>query len=184
MPELLIVVLIIAIVCVIALPQMMSSRRMFKFSSMPRQIASTLNQARQEAMTQRRPVTFRYSDATRETMIYGGKFGAAGAGENIVERLSGFGVAPDEIVYGRAPGAPTAALGDGTNLTALSGGIVEMTFQPDGSVIDASGNPDNKALFFYDNFYAQQSASAVSVLGASGRAKVWKYSQSANKYVE
>ncbi len=184
MPELLIVLIIIAILAVIALPQIIASRRAFRFSGMQRQVAATLNEARQEAMTERAPVTARYQDSDKTIVIYGGKFGAAGAGANRVEQLSGAGVSQGEIIYGRPSGISTGALADGTNVTAISGGKVEITFQADGAVVDASNNPDNRALFFYDSYSPSKTAFAVSVLGAAGRIKLWRYSAGVNSYVE
>jgi hypothetical protein len=78
----------------------------------------------------------------------------------------------------------TAALGDGTNLTPLTGNNLEITFQPDGSVVDASNNPQNKALFFYSSETPAETAFGISVLGAGGRAKLWRYSPNVNAYVE
>lgn len=184
MPELVIVLLIAAIILVLALPQIISSRRLMKFSSVQRQIASSLTETRQEAMSQRRSVTFRYDDTSKRLIIFGGSFGAFGNAQNKTIDLEGFGVAPTEIKYGRPTGVPTAALTDTTNLTSLTASIIEITFQPDGSVIDASNNPQNKALFFYNDKYPNDTAFAVSVLGAGGRVKIWRYKQSVNSYVE
>ena len=69
-------------------------------------------------------------------------------------------------------------------MTALTANVVDITFQPDGSVIDAGGNPINKALFFYDSKSKKDGAFAVSILGAGGRTKVWRYSNGVNAYVE
>lgn len=184
LPELVIVLLVAAIILVLALPQIISSRRLFRFSGLQRQIASSLRDARQEAMSQRKPVTFRYQHNKRQIIIYGGSFGAYGDGKNIVYEMTDSGLEINDLRYGRPGGASNAALGDGTNLTALSSNMVEITFQPDGSVIDASNNPQNKALFFYHNKHRNETAFAVSVLGAGGRAKFWRYSQRTNTYVE
>ncbi len=184
MPELLIVLIIIAIIAVIALPQIIASRRAFRFTGMQRQVAAALNEARQEAITEREPITARYQDSDKTIVIYGGKFGAAGAGANRVEQLSGSGVSQGEIIYGRPSGIPTSALADGNNVTAMSLGKVEITFQADGSVVDTSNNPDNRAMFFYDNYSPTKTPFAVSVLGAAGRIKLWRYSAGVNNYVE
>ena len=184
LPELIIVLLIIAIIGVIALPQIIASRRAFRFSGMQRQVAAALAEARQQAMSQRKAVTFRYKNTEKETVIYGGSFGTVNDSKNKIEALDGSGIQKAEIVYGRPSGASTAALGDGTDVSALSGGTVEVTFQPDGSVLDSSGNPENKAVFFYHSKKPKSMAFAVSVLGAGGRIKIWRYSESVNKYVE
>jgi hypothetical protein len=67
---------------------------------------------------------------------------------------------------------------------AGAGGRLNITFQADGSVIDAVGIPEDSALFIFNNVAAQATASAVSVVGASGRVKVWRYTLNGNKYVE
>ncbi len=184
MPELVIVLLIIIIIGLIALPQVNSSRRLFRFAAMQRQIAATLTEARQQAMAQRRAITFRYDDSSRRTIIYGGSFGTLNDARNRIEMLAGSGVAVSDIIYGRPAGATAAALRDASNLTSLNAGNLDITFQPDGSVIDAGNNPTNTAMFFYYNLYPEKMAFAVSVLGAGGRVKVWRYSQSVNQYVE
>lgn len=184
LPELIVVVFVIAIIGILALPQITASRRAFRFSSLQRQISATLSEARQQAMSQRRAITFRYNDSTKETFIFGGSYGVLGDEKNRVESLYGSGISQNEIVYGRPIGASLAALDDSSNLTVLSSNAVEITFQPDGSVLDAGNNPVNKAIFFYHTKYPSQMAFAVSVLGAGGRVKIWRYNASLNKYVE
>jgi len=184
LPELLIVLLIISILVVLALPQITASRRLLRFSGIQRQLGTSLNEARQNAMSQRKVVTFRYDDANKRIIIYGGSFGALGDAKNQKTDFATSGLLPGEIVYGRPSGASAAALGDSSDMTALSGNAVDITFQTDGSVVDASNNPVNKALFFYDKKSKKDGAFAVSVLGAGGRTKVWRYSKGANIYVE
>jgi prepilin-type N-terminal cleavage/methylation domain-containing protein len=184
LPEVIVVLLVIAIILVLALPQMIASRRLFRFSGFQRQMATSLREARQEAMSQRKPVTFRYDNTDKTLVTYGGNFGALGDPKNVLVPLSGSGVEANDIKYGRPSGVPTSALSDTTNLTNLSSNAVEITFQPDGSVLDASSNPQNLALFFYHDKYRLDTAFAVSVLGAGGRIKVWRYSRGVNSYVE
>lgn len=183
-PELLIVLLVGAIILVLALPQLISSRRLMKFSAMQKQVAASLIEARQEAMSQRRAVTYAYDDRNKQIIIYGGSFGVFGDVKNKLHNLTGFGVEAGDIRYGRPGGVSSAALNDTTNLTSLTRSLVEITFQPDGSVIDASNNPQNNALFFYHNKYRRDAAFAVSILGAGGRIKSWRYSKGVNAYVE
>ena len=184
LPELVIVLLVAAIILVLALPQIISSRRLFRFAGLQRQVAASLRDARQEAMSQRTPITFRYQHNQTRIVIYGGSFGAVGNPKNIVHQMTDSGLAKNDLKYGRPAGVSSAALSDGTNLTALSSNIVEITFQPDGSVVDSSNNPQNNALFFYHNQHKKETAFAVSILGAGGRVKVWRYSTGANLYVE
>ena len=184
LPELVIVMLILAILVTLALPQIISSRRLFRFSGMQRQITASLRDARQEAMGQRTPITFRYENNTKEIKFYGGKYGASNDSKNLVTPLSGSGLEAADLLYGRPSGVSTGALGDGTNLTELTANAVEITFQADGSVIDASGNPQNFSMFFFHTKHDQETAFAISVLGAGGRAKFWRYNKQTNQYVE
>ncbi len=182
--ELLIVVLVIAIIAVLALPQVMTSRKLFRFSATQRQVVTGFREARQEAMSQRTPVTIRYDNVNKSLIFYGGNFGVLGDAKNRVSPLTGDGLEPDNFTYGRPTGVTAAALGDGTTLTSLMSNGVEITFQTDGSVVDGSNNPQNKALFFYNPQTPMDTAFAVSVLGAGGRAKLWRYSQGVDVYVE
>ena len=182
--ELVIVILIIAIIVVLALPQLIASRRLFRFSGLQRQIVATLRDTRQEAMSQRTPITFRYNDTNKTMIVYGGKFGLLGDAKNPVMSMTGDGLISSEVIYGRPAGAPTAALGDGSNLTTLSSNTVEVRYQSDGSVINSSNVPQNNAMFFYNTKTPLDTAFAISVLGAGGRAKIWRYSTGVNSYVE
>jgi prepilin-type N-terminal cleavage/methylation domain-containing protein len=182
--ELIIVLLIVSILIVIALPQIMTSRRLLRFSGLQRQISVTLRDARQEAMSQRLPITARYDDVNKRMLVYGGKFGAIGTQNNLIVNFANEGLVTNEIVYGKPAGAPITALGDGSNVETLVGSRADITFQADGAVVDASNNPQNKALFFYDAKNPTNAAFAISVLGAGGRVKIWKYSSGVNSYVE
>ena len=184
MPELLVVLLVVAILVVLALPQLSASRRLFRFAGLQRQVAASLTEARQEAMSQRVPVTFRYDNAAKRLVIFGGVFGAAGASTNKITQLSGSGLEAANIIYGLPAGAPATALSDTSQMSPLGGNLVNITFMPDGSVVGATGNPVNNALYFYNSRNPQESAFAVSVLGAGGRVKVWRYSKNIKTYIE
>lgn len=108
------------------------------------------------------------------------------------------GLPAGEITYGipagspllpaGAPVIPVTALGDNIVMTPLTpsgpGGKMNITFHNDGSVIDATGFPLDRAMYFFNIKAAQATASAVSVVGASGRVKVWRYNLNGNSYIE
>ena len=108
------------------------------------------------------------------------------------------GIPAAEIIYGipagspplpvGAPVIPVTKLDDNILMTPLTpagaGGKLNITFQADGSVVDAAGIPLDRAMFLFNNVAAQATASAISVVGASGRVKVWRYNPNGNKYVE
>ena len=192
MIELLIVVALLTIMAGFAVPQVISMRRVVRFNGLHREIISQLRLARQLAMSQRQVMRFRYDNTNKQILIIDNQERGTAANPTanntsndvIVKTTSlvGFGVPAGEIAYGQPSGAPTS-LPDGVSLNALSNGLVEVVFQPDGSVLDSSGNPSNAALFFYDNKAPTQTAIAISVLGAGGRVKNWRYSPNASVYV-
>lgn len=176
--------------------QLGSMRRLNSSAAIPLQLKIQLRLARQQAMSQRRAVTLQYDDQTKQVAIIrqpaAGKAvlslpnfpNPTGSAQVSTMTLAGNGVDPSELVYG-LPVSMSSTLGDSTSLTTLPGNKkINITFQPDGSVVDANGNPANFALFFYNSKAPELTASAVSVLGSAGRIKTWKYNGSANKYVE
>ena len=206
MIELLIVMTIVAILTSIAVPQMINQRRLIRATAVTRQIMTQMRYARQLSMSQRAAYTFQYDDVTKQINVIGpipsGTAALAPAagypnnpGSAVVASVSltEGGLASSEIVCGiptatdlptGAPTIPTGALGDLVTQTPLSSSRLNITFQPDGSVIDATNAFQDKALFIFSNKAAQATASAISILGPTGRVKVWRYSVSANAYQE
>jgi prepilin-type N-terminal cleavage/methylation domain-containing protein len=195
--ELLIAITIMAIVISIALPQLTAARRLQRLSALPRQVLTQLRAARQQAMSQRRAVTLQYDDQEKRiVMIAHLETGVIlladpnypnTAGSTVFNsvRLTGDGITTTDISYGIPTGLPLGALGDGASISPLSASRkVNITFQPDGSVIGANGQPVDSALFFYNAQLPKETASAVSILGSAGRVKIWRYNWSANQYVE
>ena len=205
--ETLIVVTIAAILTSVALPQMMSARRLMRSATLPREVATQLRFTRQQAMSQRQAFTFQYDDSTKQITIFdhnnvGNSTASCNMSGVAVLAASGYpstactttlltipltgsgGLPASEVSYGIPSGISSSALSDTTTLTSLSSNKIYVTFQSDGTVVDNNGNPTNRTLFFYNNQAATQTAAAVSVLGASGRIKVWRYDTSASKYAE
>jgi Tfp pilus assembly protein FimT len=182
--EIAVVMGLLIILAAIALPTLRGSRNVNRWSGLQRELVSELRNARQAAMGQRAPITVRFDNTTKRLVIYGGSFGAAGAGANRQVRLARGVLQENEVIYGRPAAAPTGPLPDATNLTPLAANQVEITFQPDGSVLDAGGNPVATGLFFYYNEHPGDTAFAVTVLGFGGRVKLWSYAPATNVYVE
>ena len=198
--ELVIVVAVMVIITGISLPQIISARRLVQFNGISREISSQLRFARQQAMSQRQVFRFIYDDSFKTVVIVDNQSAGTPAdpvagtpanpigndpNDDVVVKtasLATTGVPASEIRYGRPPGAP-ATLADSTTITAPVTNRVEIIFQPDGSVVDANGNPVNRALFFYDTQAPGETAIAISVLGSGGRVKVWKYNKNANSYL-
>jgi Tfp pilus assembly protein FimT len=197
--ELLIVFCIIAIISAAALPQLIASRRLVRTAAIPRQILAEMRLARQQAITQQQAFTVQYDDVNKQIVVINHQASGAallddpnypntaGSTSDRVIALSGSGLSQAEIVYGIPKSLPATAKGsldDGVARTKLTNNQINVTFQPNGSVIDKNGNPANKALFLYNSNDPDSTAFAVSILGAAGRVKTWTYSSSAKKYVE
>ena len=205
--ETLIVVTIAAILTSVALPQIILARRLMRSAALPREVVTQLRFARQQAMSQRQAFTFQYDDTTKQISIIDHNnngnaisscnvAGTAILADSLYPNTTcsttvltvplGSGAVPAaDISIGVPSGlSGVSTLDDTTTPTSLTGSKLNITFQPDGSVIDAAGNPVNRTLFLYNNQVPTQTAAAISVLGAAGRVKVWRYSSSVNKYAE
>ena len=197
MVEVLAVVAIATILTAVAIPQLISARRMIRSASLPREIATQLRYARQQAMSQRQAFTFQYDDTTKQITIIdhqatGATLLSASGYPNTANSITtltvplgaGGGLPASEISFGVPTGITVTSLGDTSTPTALSSNKLTITFQPDGTVRDANNNYVNRTLFFYNNKIPNQTACAISVLGSAGRIKIWRYTPSASSYVE
>lgn len=69
MVEVLAVVAIATILTAVAVPQVISARRLIRSASLPREVASQMRYARQQAMSQRQAFTFQYDDLAKQITI-------------------------------------------------------------------------------------------------------------------
>ncbi len=226
--ELLVVLAVVGILTAIAVPQMISQRRLLRSTAIAREIMGQMRRARQMAMSERQSVTFEYNDVTKQIRIINHHnnhraddpvYPACVVGRKEILVATGYpmttcsrlvstyalaqgGLPVSEITYGiptaaQLPsGAPVPSqslqLGDLIYKTSLieqpvGVGKVFITFQNDGSVINDLGLPKDTAMFLFNNFNkqtAQGTPSAISVVGISGRVKVWRYTANGNSYVE
>lgn len=207
MIEALTVVVVAAILTSVAIPQLISARRLIRSAALPREMLAQLRYTRQQAMSQRQAFTFQYDDTNKQIRIIdhnntnnatsacnvtGAAIMADASYPNtacsttvMTIPLTGRIVLPaSELSFGIPSGVTVSTLSDNTTPTALAGGRLNVTFQPDGTVIDASGNYSNRTLFVYNNKVPRETAAAISILGVSGRIKVWRLDSATDKYVE
>ncbi len=195
--EILAVVAIATILTAVAVPQVISARRLIRSASLPREIATQLRFARQQAMSQRQAFTFVYDDLAKQITIIDHQTSGAGVlnmtgypnTANSITALTvpvggGGGLPAAEVSFGVPNGITVTSLGDTSTPTALAANRLTVTFQPDGSVVDVNNNTVNRTLFFYNNAVPTETACAISVLGSAGRIKIWRYTPSASKYLE
>lgn len=195
--EMLIVIAMIGVLSSMALPQLIAERRLSRSVAVTREIMTQMRHARQLAMSQRQAFTFQYDNTTKQLRIIDHN---SNVGANLLLDASYPNTAnsmvvsatplaaevelSSEISYGIPSGLPTGALADGISLTPLFNSRINITFQPDGSVIDGTGNPVGRAMYIFNNRVARGTAAAISILGASGRVKLWRYDPVANVYAE
>lgn len=184
LPEVVIVLLVCAIIAVLALPHFMSSKQLRVFSEFQQRVVAGMNEARNQAMTQKKRITFRYEDSRKRAVLWGGSFGPAGDAKNKLVDLTVEGLDFSDVRYGQPEGVDVDRLADTSRAATLENGVVELTFEPDGTMVDGSRFPLSRAIFFYHDKYRIDSAFAISVLGGSGRVKAWRYRTSANTYLE
>ena len=194
--ELVLVVTLMGIMMAIAVPQLVGQRRLLRTAAIPREMITQLRNARQQAITQRESFTFQYNNITKQILIIDNNAGGVAVlnspaypnnpGSKVVatSSLAVGGLSSTEINYGIPTGVPTTALDDSVLRTNLTSGKVNITFQPDGTVIDANGNPLDRALFIYNSQLPKETAAAISIVGSGGRVKLWRYDKAKNKYVE
>ena len=207
--EMLIVLVIIGLMSAFAIPQLLTQRRLARSAGLPRQIMGQLRKTRQMAMSERKAFTFSYDDVAKTITIIdhnndradpnsGKAVLTAGGypsttGSTIVSTyfLGVEGLTADDIKYGIPTGLPATAsdpLADGVAKTALVSNKLNVTFQRDGSVINSTGTvteriPQDFGMYIYNAQAPVATATAISVLGSSGRVKVWRYDNAA-KYKE
>ena len=200
--ETLIVITIACLLTSVAVPQMIAGRRLLRSANLPREIAAQMRYTRQQAMSQRQAFTFQYDNSTKTIRIF--DHNNTSCNMTGVEVLSapgypntactttvltmpmatGGGLPASVLSYGIPSGISSTTLDDGNTMTALTGSVINITFQPNGTVVDTLGNYAKPAIFLYNNQVPTETAVAVSVLGGAGRIKVWRYSASASKYAE
>lgn len=200
MVELSVVMGIMAVVMIVAIPQLVGTRRNIRAAAIPIEVKAHLRYARQTAMGRRRAITFQYRTDIHEISIIqhnldyavpGGTTNAGTpvlndpaypftAGSNVLRTIPLAPAGPsgspsDHLTYGLPANTSNLPLDDTTTLSAPVNNRVNITFQPDGSVIDAAGATANFALMFHHPDYPESTLRAVSILGASGRVKAWRY---------
>jgi prepilin-type N-terminal cleavage/methylation domain-containing protein len=183
-PEFLVVLFVVAIIAVLALPKIISSRDASQPVEVKNEIVSMLLDAQKEAAAQNAVVTFRYDGINHKIIVYGGKYGALNHNGNQVFDLQGDAAASGKILYGRLATVPAKRLGNISDITPINKGIVEVQFQPDGRALNEEKQPVNKCLFFYNAKNPGETAFAVTIAGNEGQIRIWRYNQKLNDYIE
>lgn len=194
--EMLIVLVMIGVLTSFALPQLLAARRLSRSLGITRELLAQLRHTRQLAMSEKQAFTFQYDNRTKQISIidhnsnsgstllfdpsYPNTLGSSVVSATPLAETS----LSSEMTFGIPAGLPRDPLGDGIAMTPFVKNQLNITFQPDGQVIDATGNPVGRAMFIYNNRAARATASAISIMGTSGRVKIWRYDARAKLYAE
>jgi len=172
--EMMVVVLITMIVAAMALIAMNPTRQQVQADAAMVQVASQLRLARETAIEQRRDVLVSFS-TTGESITL--------TQENLPSGSTVLSTIPIQVpaqfmVMGGMSDTPDGfGNEDPIYFEGLNGGPVGMGFQSDGTFIDGSGNLVNGTVFL-GIAGVPSSARAVTVLGATGKIRMYKASGS------
>ncbi len=156
--ETLVVILMSMTLMAISIFQLQPAMQLFRSRAATDQVKSTLRQARELAISERRSVVVQF------------------VGSNTIQLFQV--VEPANTIASNTPdgfGIPSTG---GIEFGGISGGpTTGMQFQSDGTFTDGSGNPINGTVFL-GSPSANSSAGAVTVLGNTGRVRRYYYSRS------
>ncbi len=160
-------VAIMAIVASMATPRMSAARRAMQSDSAMRTVMSELNTARELAITQRRNMEVQFLGGNWVRVI---RHDVPGVGTTVLRNVA----LESNATFSLAAGVPDTPDAFGNNNAVAFGAAQTIMFGTDGTLIDGFGNPLNGTVFL-TIANQQLSARAVTVLGATGRVRGYKW---------
>jgi type II secretory pathway pseudopilin PulG len=166
--ETLVVILMSMTLMAISIFQLQPAMQLFRSRAATDQVKSTLRQARELAISERRSVVVQFVGSNTIQLF------------QVVEPANTIASTPFLTLSGETDtpdgfGIPSTG---GIEFGGISGGpTTGMQFQSDGTFTDGSGNPINGTVFL-GSPSANSSAGAVTVLGNTGRVRRYYYSRS------
>ncbi len=180
--EIMVVVGIMAVMGGMAVAQLQTTRNNLRGDAAMRVVLSTMNSAREMAITQRRYIRVTFDtngqtisvvreDTTTTTTLSVAMF----EGGAVFQQVSGLGDTPDGFAATCAVTQPTCFYNptNGTFASA-SGATSVVKFAPDGTLVDWNGILTNGTVFTAIPNLAPV-ARAVTVLGSTGRVRAYKW---------
>jgi Tfp pilus assembly protein FimT len=165
--EVMFTVAIMGIVGGMATARLSSARRGMQSDGAMRVVMTELNTAREMAMTQRRNMEVQFVGGNWVRVI---RHEAPGVVTTVLRSVALEGGA----TFSLAAGVPDTPDAFSNNSPVAFGAAQAIMFGTDGMLIDASGNPLNGSVFL-TIASMPQSARAVTVLGATGRVRGYKW---------
>ena len=165
--EMLLVVAIMAVVGGMATARLSSALRAIQSDGAMRIVMTELSTARDMAMTQRRNMEIQFVGGNWVRVI---RHEAPGVATTVLRSVA----LESNATFSLAAGVPDTPDAFGNNGAVAFGAAQTVMFGTDGTLIDANGNPANGSVFLT---IASEplSARAVTVLGATGRVRGYKW---------
>ena len=164
--ELLMVVAIMGVLASMAVIQMAASRPGIVGDGAARAIIGQVNQAREMAITQRRFMRIVFSGANTVSIVREDTpLTTTGIGSTMLE--SG-------VTYALVTGLPDTPDAFGNSAAVYFGTAVNMKFTPEGILVNENGQIVNGSVFVSLPNQAS-SARAVTILGSTGRIRLYKW---------
>jgi len=165
--EMMLTVAIMAIVGGMATARLSSARRAIQSDGAMRVVMTELNTAREMAMTQRRNIEVQFVGGNWVRVI---RHEAPGAVTTVLRSVA----LESNATFSLAAGVPDTPDAFGNAAAVAFGAAQTVMFGTDGMLIDGSGNPANGSVFL-TIANMPLSARAVTVLGATGRVRGYKW---------
>jgi prepilin-type N-terminal cleavage/methylation domain-containing protein len=165
--EVMVTIAITAIVGGMATARMIDVRRTMQSDSAMRMVMAELNTARDMAVAQRRNMEVQFTGGNWVRVV---RHEAPGIATTILRSVA----LESNATFSLAPGVPDTPDAFGNGGAVAFGVANAILFGTDGTLIDGNGNPLNGTVFL--SIMSQpESARAVTVLGATGRIRGYRW---------
>jgi prepilin-type N-terminal cleavage/methylation domain-containing protein len=176
--EMMFVMGIMSVLAAMAIVQINASRAALKGDAAMRVVMTTMNQAREMAITQRRYMQVNFAAPRTINVVR----------EDTTTTTTALSSVPFEggatfALYSGLPDTPDAfGKSSSTYFTSSAGTVTTVKFAPDGTLVDANGRTANGSVFLsIPNLIL--SSRAVTVLGSTGRVRAYRWDGSGWKVV-
>jgi prepilin-type N-terminal cleavage/methylation domain-containing protein len=165
--EVMVTLSISAIVGAMATAQLTQVRRTIQSDSAMRAVMAEMNTARDMAVMQRRNMELQFTGGNWVRVI---RHEAPGIATTALRGVA----LESNATFALTPGLPDTPDAFGNIKAVAFGAAQSIMFGTDGTLIDEGGNPLNGTVFLTINGQ-QQSARAVTILGATGRIRGYRW---------
>ena len=163
---------VVAVVGSMATASMVGTRHSMQGDGAMRIVMSQLNTAREMAITQRRYMEVQFAGNNTMRIV---RHEIVGNATTVVSTAT----LENNAIFALTPAVPDTPDAFGAGAAVSFGQAVTIMFGTDGTLIDANGSPVNGTVFLSIPTQSE-STRAVTVLGATGRVRGYKWAAGAN----